>query len=238
MHLLEKLRLILTHSTARLLYPNSTRLVIASTGRAGSTMLTNAVAASLIKHKLGIETHTHLNYLLSRSSKEIVGRLRHINKYSAYICKTHDLYDKLNNKVKCKYIFIHGDPLDSAISVEQIVTKKGIQWFSQHQHHLHGSGEYKYIFQKDILNYEGQLRSWMSHYDKDIYCVAYEDLWAQRSALSRFLGFELVLPKKRERSKKRQPPNVNSDLFERLRKARDAYSQQYIHLKAASLAEQ
>ncbi len=87
-------------------------------------------------------------------------------------------------------------------------------WIENHIYNLAGQGSPFEIFEKDVLNYEAQLAAWgdVEH----IFVVHYEDLWARRHEISKFLGFEVLLPPRRGRSSKALPNRYNHELFERL----------------------
>jgi hypothetical protein len=218
-----KIKLPLVHIFARLVYPDAVRIVVASNGRAGSTMLAYAISSSIITNKFGLQSNSMLNIFISKFIREVKPRISTINHYSAFVCKTHDLFDK-PHFIKCKYIFVHGEPLESALSVEKMVLKEGSSWFKEHQYHLKASGSYDELFDKDVLNYEGQIKSWMSKkYNNDVLCIDYEELWDKVDAISKFLGFKVELPKKHNRISKEFPKKLNKQLFNDLNRIRNKY---------------
>jgi len=127
---------------------------------------------------------------------------------------------KYNDTQSHLYIFVYGDPLDSALSVSSVVKKQGIDWFYKHQKHLKGNGSYENIYKKDVLNYENIMHSWMRAKERNIICIDYCDLWDKDDALSVFLGFNVKLPEKVERSKK-EDVEVSQELFSNLRKQKE-----------------
>ena len=105
-----------------------------------------------------------------------------------------------------------------------MVLKKGHSWFEQHQYHLKASGSYKELFDKDVLNYKGQIKSWMlKKHNNDLLCIAYEELWDKVDAISEFLGFKVELPKKHGRISKALPSKLNEQLFSDLNHIRNKY---------------
>ena len=83
---------------------------------------------------------------------------------------------------------------------------------------------YDELFDKDVLNYDGQIKSWMSKkYNNDVLCIAYEELWDKVDAISKFLGFKVELPKKHNRISKEFPPKLNKQLFNDLNRIRNKY---------------
>ena len=65
MNLLMKIKLPLVHIFARLVYPDAERIVVASNGRAGSTMLAYAISSSVITNKLGLHYGSILNAFIT-----------------------------------------------------------------------------------------------------------------------------------------------------------------------------
>lgn len=189
-------------------------VVVASTGRSGSTMLANAVAASLIKTKFHAFP-TSLHDYIKRFSIAYLDRITDIDQFAAPILKTHDLFRKEFSD-KAKFIFVYGDPLESAQSVEQMKKKRGSIWVEEHIYHLVGNGTPHDIFTEDVLNYECQMRLWGEA--KGAFLIHYDDIWNKNTQLSRFLGFDVELPKKRARSLKGEPLSYNKALFDRLKK--------------------
>jgi hypothetical protein len=126
-----------------------------------------------------------------------------------------------------KYIFVFADPLDSAMSVDKMVEENGESWFRSHQDHLRAVGEYRDLYTRDVLNYEGQLESWLGLRRDDVFCVEYEDLWERTDGLSSFLGFELVLPPRRPRQATPAVERGDLSLFERLRELKESMKSAY-----------
>jgi hypothetical protein len=84
-----------------------------------------------------------------------------------------------------------------------------------HIYHLVGQGSPHEIFEKDVLNYEAQIKSWANA--DGVFVVHYDDLWKKSDELSDYLGFKLRLPERRDRTVKIRPSNINQELFDHLR---------------------
>jgi hypothetical protein len=199
-----------------LLIKKNVRIVVASTGRSGSTMLFNAISSSFIDNN-----HKRIVSCLGRSFLKklcsgYLDRIQDIGLFSPTILKTHDLIDT-SQIDKAKFIFVYADPLDSAQSVEKVVQEKGLIWFEEHQYHLRGSGEYKDLYEKDVLNFENQIKTWTNVNSDRVMIIRYEELWDRVDELSDFVGFPVNLPERRERSPKKPPASYNTKLFARLR---------------------
>lgn len=195
------------------------KIVVASTGRSGSTLLFNAVADAFIRHHLGkldLAPFRSIWRTIVRGSAE---RLDAVSSNPKPVQKTHDLYNPRYAQ-HAKYIFIYGDPLDSAFSVKKMMETHGHAWFERHLYHLNSSGTCAELFTSDILNYENQLRSWQQGFPERVFIVSYEDLWDRSEALSDFVGFEVRLPDRKRRAAKSPVEHINEDLFVHLRKVK------------------
>jgi hypothetical protein len=202
------------------------KIVIASTGRAGSTMLFQAIADSLVQTRFGVSPESSIGKLIKRMCMGYVDRIKSLPSETCVVCKTHDTYEN-PAKMCAKYIFVYGDPLDSAMSVEQVVEKKGQEWFVLHQFHLKANGEYRDLYNKDVLNYQGQLETWLATTDANVLCIEYDELWSKNELLSKFIGFDIILPVRRPRIDKPKKHSVNEKLFDRLRKVKEKLKADY-----------
>ena len=93
-------------------------------------------------------------------------------------------------------------------------------WVEEHIYHLVGRGSPYEIFEKDVLNYGGQVKAWGNA--ESVFIVHYDDLWNKSAELSDFLGFELRLPERRERVKKGSAVSYNLEIFDYLRRQEKA----------------
>ena len=203
------------------------RVVIASSGRAGSSMLYEAVALSFVAGRFGLGRDTWLARWLAKLSAEFVDRIDEVGKEPYPVCKTHDMY-RGPMPPEFKVVFVYGDPLDSAASVQQVVARQGLAWFREHQRHLGAKGSFDDLFRQDVLNYQGQITSWLAQADANVICIDYEDLWLEQARLSAFLGFDVWLPPREERRRKTLPAEMNAILFADLRALRDAMRRSYL----------
>lgn len=199
------------------LFSGQRPIVIASTGRSGSTMLTTALAQSLVSSRFS-KLPRSLEALLIGLSQGYVDRLHQVQQKKSPILKTHDIYDE-RYRDHAKYIFVYGDPLDCATSVYSIGEKRGRHWIEEHIFHLAGRGSPLDLFDIDVLNYEQQIASWGAA--SDALLLHYEDLWDRADEISKFVGFRVSLPKRRWRTEKQQPDSYNIELFERLLRLSD-----------------
>lgn len=191
-------------------------VVVSSTGRAGSTMLFDALRLGFIRSRYGVDESSLIGSFLLKLSSVYSDRLSDVAGSPFPVHKTHALYDPKYRDM-ARYVFIYGDPLESAQSVELMMRKEGMEWFEKHLDHLESSGAFPELYQRDILRFEDQLRSWMGVSRESVFVVSYEDLWDKQAEIARFVGFDFVLPDRRPRTKKEAPENYNTELFDRLR---------------------
>ena len=197
-------------------FNNQIKIVIASSGRSGSTMLFDSTAKSLVKHRHPLLHKSLISNRITNSIKVFVKKLQQVHLKHELIFKTHDLFDKSYSNF-AKYIFVFGDPLQSAQSVEIMAKKYGAKWFSQHLENLSSSGNLNELYSKDILNYERQVESWMTAETNSVFCVHYEDIWNKVDLLSKFVGFEIELPEKLPRKNKDPLVKFDEQLFNKLK---------------------
>lgn len=198
-----------------LFFGSCTPVVIASTGRSGSTMLTNSIATSLVESKYSL-LPSFLKSLITSLSKTYFDRLEDATWLNITpVIKTHDLF-RSDLNFKYKYIFVFGDPLESALSAKRQGELHGSVWLDEHIFHLCGKGSTEKVLVNDVLNYEGQLCSWAK---SSAFFVHYSEIWERRDELSEYLGFKLILPSQRARTIKKLPAclPVSKSLFDRLR---------------------
>lgn len=190
-------------------------------------MLYEAITNSLIRHRFHLDKGSLLAKAIKRLSIGYVERLNRLDETAFVVCKTHDIYRyPLPEGYKC--IFIYGDPLESAMSVEKVVAREGSAWFRLHQYHLNAEGAFEDLYRRDVLNYQGQLESWLSQSgNSSVVCVDYEQLWDRTHELSEFLDFTLQLPERRAREPKRQTIEMDESLFNRLRNLKNALQSNY-----------
>jgi len=214
-HLSKYLKIVLKYLLMNLLFFNVTPIIVASTGRSGSTMLVKAVSHSLVVHRF-YWAPPSIRRILENLAVQYVDRLGDLKGLClSPVVKTHSLFASNSKKAK-KYIFVFGDPLESAISAEEQGKKHGRVWLEEHIYHLQGSGSPEDLYTSDVLNYEHQILSWRN---SPALKVHYSEIWSRQSDLSRFLGFSLLLPvwRKREADKKNLPADYSFSLFSRLK---------------------
>lgn len=201
-------RFLLRHSFAP--------VVVASTGRAGSTMLFNSLvegAAASHGNWLG----SRFTKLLSRCMAMGIWRLEGEALPRDCVIKTHDVPPINFGPQETKFIFVYGDPLESAISVKKMADKNGLSWFYEHVYHLCGHGDMKDLFNTDCLNYKNQMESWLKcNFGENLIIVRYEDLWGKKESIEAHVGFEIELPHRKARESSDFEEPFDQDMFNAL----------------------
>lgn len=228
---------------SKVLFANDSPVIVASSGRSGSTMLFRSIQTSYFTHKsnslyFNLAGRIIPSKYLLRLSELYLDSFADFPRFYAPIQKTHVLCD-YNYTRSARCIFVFGDPLESALSVYQQSQLKGPQWAAKHLCHLQSNSSIDALFQQDALNYEQQLKSWMH---PDVFYLHYLDIWKYKNELSRFLGFTLILPPQLNRTPKAfvNLPQVNEELFSYLRNLESiARDQSHDNIRALldSLAE-
>ena len=123
--LLTKFSRLLKYVLISIVFGKYIPVVVASTGRAGSTMLVNSIAASFVQARYSLLS-PYLIKMLTKISSSYFDRLEDIGLLRrAPVIKTHDLY-RSDLKKDLKYIYVYGDPLDSAVSALQQGKLRGL----------------------------------------------------------------------------------------------------------------
>lgn len=200
----------------RMLFYGVKPIVVASNGRSGSTLLFDAIAQGLIAHRFQVDPESRLKGFLNKHVKKYIDRLSDIEKTRSPVLKTHDLFDTRYADA-ARYVYIYGDPMEAAQSVEAMVMENGKVWLDAHLYHLCSSGKLEDLYQKDILNYERQLTSWLPREGDNVFVVQYDELWDRADELSRFLGFRVCLPMRQSRAIKVPPAKYDAAMFAHLR---------------------
>jgi hypothetical protein len=203
---------------ARLLFSRCAPIIVASTGRAGSTMLVEAVSAGLVSRHFPRLSRTPLRRMLIRFSYGFCARLDHCAMDDPPIRKTHDLPTALPGGARV--IFVYCDPLEAALSVARMTDTAGHAWFRQHQHHLRADGSVEDLFRLDVLGYEKQMQAWTRLEHDHLLCLAFDELWERQQEIAELVGFPIALPPRRPRAAVTAPATLDIQLFERLRQAR------------------
>jgi hypothetical protein len=206
------------------IYKKNYKYIVASTGRAGSTMIFNSLIS-------GLRSHYRLPYL-GRRVDNIYGTFveqPHSSRSLQPIYKTHCLPNEINFDMS-RVLFIYSCPIQNIKSVYLRTQRDGFDWFKKHQSNLRGTGDFSKIFEDDILNYKLQLQQWLNTQHKNVLILNFDDIWFRKSEVCEFLNFDIKLPDKSSRL------SDDNSLDERFSKAfksemNKLYTQTVNHLK-------
>jgi hypothetical protein len=204
---------------ARLLFGWSQPIVVASTGRAASTLLFRSIVDGVIAQRFGgawKRLPSLVSSYIHNRAGSFLARLDDIEQNPHRVLKTHDLYDA-RHAGKAKFIFVYGDPLESARSVAKMVDEHGRIWLEEHLFHLSAKGDYEDLFRCDLLNFGEQMRAWSRADPNDVFIVSFDELWDAIPAISAFVGFDINLPVRKPRAPKPSSPEIDEGIFSRLR---------------------
>ncbi|WP_309387702.1 hypothetical protein [Cerasicoccus frondis] len=205
----------------RIVFPHQKKIVIASNGRAGSTLLYHALSEAYARKHRPLLCRLGLGQLLAKLSRDACIRLAKLTDSPAPVLKTHDLFPH-GDPTNAAYVFVYCDPLESAISVERRTERDGVSWFLEHQYNLHGAGPFEKLFEEDILAYRQQMESW-SQAGSAVMCIDYDQMWELEEAISRHTGLPLTLPARQPRTSQLSPnAAINQELFDELRRVADS----------------
>ena len=98
-----------------------------------------------------------------------------------------------------KCIFTYSEPLEAALSVEGMRHLEGSIWVEEHIFNLVGRGNVDDLYQRDVLNYQGQIGSWAKTQRVNVLVLKYDQLWERNPEISRFSGYNVILPSRRDR---------------------------------------
>ena len=185
-------------------------VVVASVGRSGSTLLTDAIV-SVLKDQNTIFDRIHPGWRLRYHMEDF--RIPHI---PGTAVKTHSLPIVCNPKNL--HIFIFTSYSAIVASLDRQLKSAGHDWVHKHLGHLH-SIDYNYesITDHDIIGYEKQLADWHSA-QVPLICVKSHALWKKQPDIEEFLGLQLAFPEPREIKP------LKRDLSENMRRLDDIYA--------------
>lgn len=180
-------------------------VIINSYGRSGSTVLSNSVTESACK-----KPFLYRKAIL-RAGKIGTWDLNSAEIKRGFVHKTHDLPPDKILTGDIKYVYIYGDPANSILSLIRLVETG--EWskekFILHSEHLKSVTSDVYdCVDRDALNMESHLDSWLAEKRFPVAFVRYESLWNNVDKLSDFLDIKIDLPAFRERRGYDHDPSV------------------------------
>lgn len=170
-------------------------IVVSSMGRSGSTLCTNAIADAVAMRRFGVTGRWLRKFTRVKAWDLAEDRLA-----PNRVCKTHALSDELPSDYSGRVVFVFGLASDAALSVVSCKRRYGDAWIAKHFQHLRAIGSFEELGERDVLRFEEQIDGWTKLEGHDILALRYDSLWDNVGILSKFLGFDIVLPEQRPRT--------------------------------------
>lgn len=170
-------------------------LIVASTGRSGSTLVYDALVDGLAKARFGLLWR--MGRKITRGTAWNLGETR-LNPGVVY--KTHALAEDLPANASVRIVFVYSRPSEVVLSTISCRDRYGQSWLDDHLRHMGVTAPFERLPYEDILRLEEQIDGWTSVKDHELLAVQYDELWAGgASAVSNFVGFPVCFPEKRAR---------------------------------------
>lgn len=150
------------------------KIVLPSMGRCGSTALFYAIRASVPPH-----------------AGRFVPRLSETEIEDGEIIKTHDIAPEVIPE-NWKVIYTHGD----IEAIRRSIRKQPDEWRAAHFENL--GLEYVDETSIDELDLTPNMDSWKQH--GNVLFIHYDELFESEDIISQFLGVEITLPKRKQRT--------------------------------------
>lgn len=170
---------------------NMPAYIVASTGRAGSSLLYHAVGDAILKKRPIARAVMPVEFVKSRAWD-----LDENNLLGGVVYKTHDFPGKALTEVSSKTIFVFGLASDAAISVLSCRSRYGDDWVNAHLMNLNANGGVDELCARDVMRIGEQVAAWASYREGNVIAVRYEALWDNVDKLSDFLELNIKLPNK------------------------------------------
>lgn len=178
-------------------------LVVASFGRAGSTLVYDALAEGMARHRFGRESDTALRIVKDGAFDLGAQTLR-----PGVVYKTHDYPEILAGRSNLRAVFLFGSAVDAALSVHAQKEARSEAWVREHFEHLRRPYRYDELLKEDVLGFRDQCVAWMGFEEIPVLCLRYEGLWDNAETISEFCGLDVRLPERRARAPKQVDPEL------------------------------
>jgi len=174
---------------------NENAIVVASCGRSGSTMLTESLALSSIEYGVG-----YIEKKMADAVTKWDWDLKTENLERGYIHKTHDYPPKSIEIEGAKFIYVYADPYEVVYSTIRKFREEGQEWIREHAKHMKSEiCSVEEIMKADALGLENNFDAWRNISSKNVMILNYENIWNRRGEISEFVGYDVKIPKKKER---------------------------------------
>ncbi|MCS3663491.1 hypothetical protein GGP65_001098 [Salinibacter ruber] len=166
-------------------------IVVSSMGRSGSTMLTRSILESAHKYKI---IKNIKRTILQKYKTRLP--IKYKNKI---VYKTHDYPPKYGGE-NVKYIYIYDDPIKVVSSMYKKKLDEGGDWLREHAVNMKTDPKVAgHFLTYDSFKLEKHFESWVNAENINVALVRLDGLWENKDEISAFLGFDISIPKKKER---------------------------------------
>ncbi len=174
----------------RLARPSGIAPIVASSGRAGSTMLFDALPRALMPIR-PLRSSRRASIWLTETAWDLQGR--HYRPGIVY--KTHDYPPDRPLPRFTRVIYTFSDPTEVVFSLLKQDRKLGRGWIDEHYRHLRApGGDFDRITEADTLRLADHFHAWTRPQAFPLLCIKYSALWSSTDEISRFLGVPITLP--------------------------------------------
>ncbi len=178
-------------------------IVVASFGRAGSTLVYKALNEGMARARFGTDA-----YVARKVVRDYAFDLTTCPMRPGVVYKSHDYPENLAQSDGVRAVFLFGSTVDAALSAYTQKDQLGEAWIRQHFQHLRRPYRYDELLVEDVLGFRDQCLSWMGFEGCPVLCMRYEGLWDNANLLSEFTGLDIRMPKRRARSEKDVSPEL------------------------------
>ena len=170
-------------------------VIVASMGRAGSTLLFRAVTDAMTRRRFGWTSRLG-RALCAGVAFDLAGtRLR-----PGVVYKTHGYPDEIAAVRGLSVVYVFSRASAIATSVVSCEPRYGRAWVDLHLQHVRADGPFEDITRRDVLRLEDQYTAWLqTSHSFPVLALRYENLWENVDALSDFLKLKVALPPRRDR---------------------------------------
>lgn len=166
-------------------------IIVASMGRAGSSLIYDALSEGLARARFG-PLKAFGRKIVREFAWDLSGRIF----TPGVVYKTHALANELPSDCKARVVFVFASASDAALSVLSCYDRYGTDWIARHFANMRANGGFEELGERDVLRFEEQIDGWLGIDHVKVLGLRYEGLWDNVDALSNFVGFPVVLPEK------------------------------------------
>ncbi|WP_303704774.1 hypothetical protein [Celeribacter baekdonensis] len=190
----------LKRQVQQLLPSDKNPIIVSSFGRAGSTLVYNALVDAMAEYRFGYRTR-----ITKALSHDTAWTIAEKNFKEGVIYKSHDFPSQNLSDQGVRAVFLFGSAVEAALSVNLMLETRGKAWVKSHFKHLKRPVNMENLLTHDSLGIYDQAFSWFGCTTSPVLCLNYDALWDNEDFLSDFTGLNVKLPIKIKRAPKDFP---------------------------------